>query len=296
MTDSTLSIYQRALGALPLSTRRRILFRRAHGYWPRLRNPQTFSEKINWRIINDRRPALAWTCDKEMAKNRVAELSPTALVNPTTWFGTDPSELAHVTFPDEWVVKPNHLSGGRIMVGSGRPPLQEIMDQCEKWLRYTQQHARWLGEWAYSQSRPGLIVEPRLPGPTAESPPNDYKLFVFHGQTHLIQVHVGRGGPHTHHHLTPSWEPAPIFTDLSGAGTPPPRPASLAEMMAVARDISSGLDFARIDFYEVEGRAYFGEVSPYPASGLRVYHPSCADRWLGDLWHLDRGQILKESR
>ncbi len=62
-------VHRTIASLLPLPARRRYLYLAGHRRLPRLRNPRTFTEKISWRILHDRRPTLAWTCDKLAMKD-----------------------------------------------------------------------------------------------------------------------------------------------------------------------------------------------------------------------------------
>ena len=53
---------------LPQRLKRHVLFLRFHRKWGNFAHPRTFSEKVNWRILYDRRPELTWTCDKLESK------------------------------------------------------------------------------------------------------------------------------------------------------------------------------------------------------------------------------------
>ena len=57
---------------LPVGLERRLLFTYYNRRLPRFGRPVTFSDKVNWRILNDRRPVLEWTCDKLAMKEYAA--------------------------------------------------------------------------------------------------------------------------------------------------------------------------------------------------------------------------------
>ena len=53
-------------------------------------------------------------------------------------------------------------------------------------------------------------------------------------------------------------------------------------MVHNAKILSQGIPFVRIDFYEINGRMYFGEITFFPAGGFGLFTP---DKWnytLGD--------------
>lgn len=140
-------------------------------------------------------------------------------------------------------------------------------------------YGAWLDEWLYGQIDAGLLVEPLIgEGATL---PIDYKVFVFGGQARFVQVHVGRGsGNHRWIVFDLDWRrvsPASVDAD-------PPPPASLAAMLRAAERLGEGFSFVRADFYDVAGRARFGELTFYPGSGLERVEPPRLDLLMGLLW------------
>lgn len=61
-----------------------------------------------------------------------------------------------------------------------------------------------------------------------------------------------------------------------------PKPACLSEMLEIARKLSEGLLFTRIDLYIVQDKIIFGEVTFYPESGFGPYVPDETDLALGE--------------
>lgn len=295
MTSPLKRARRAVLTALPLRARRSYFFWRAHSKLPKLRNPATFSEKVTWRIINDRRNLLSWTCDKYEMKRRVKELDPSVNVVPTLWYGRDISTIPFEDLPEEWVIKPNRQHSGRVHFQKGKPNVEQLARTVEDWLSDEQAEIDRAGQWAYSRAKSGVLIEPRIYGPANGEPPIDYKVFVFGGKAQLIQVHVGRGNEHRQYHMTPDWQETSITTALSGAGTPPARPESLDTIVSQAEKIAKDFDFLRVDFYEQEGVPFFGEVTPYPAGGLRKFSPASVDEELGELWTLPQVAVGRQT-
>lgn len=273
-----------ALRLLPDPAARSLLFRGHNRAWPRLRAPRTFNEKVNWRILKDRRRELAWTCDKSRMKGRAAATADVR-VPATVWSGSDVRELADVALPERWVLKPNN-SSGRIHLGSGRPgsgALDDLATATAGWLAPWQ--SRFLGEWAYDQADPVYLVEEFIVAEVAEGVPVDYKFFVFDGVPQFLPVDVGRFGHHRRGFFTTDWRQL----DVSNGHAPVEsldRPAALEEMTEVAARIAAGLDFLRVDLYAPDGVVWFGEVTPYPGSGLERIEPVSYDLAWGELWVL----------
>jgi TupA-like ATPgrasp len=275
---------KRAFRAMPLSDamRRRVLYTARHGRNPNFRNPQTFSEKVNWRILNDRRDILAFTCDKLRVKEAAAELG---VDTPRTlWAGVDIRLAADVALPATWVLKPNHGSG---LVHIGHGPITpdnrtELVPLTRDWLQDTLGER--LGEWAYTQARPMLLIE-ELAG-NGQSPVIDFRFYTFGDIVKYIQAddsHIS----HSRRFYTPEWKPLEV-RQRSALAEPIDRPPGLEQMTAWAKMLGQRFEFMRIDFYDIEGKVLLGELTPYPCGGLVPFVPAAFDAELGELWALPR--------
>lgn len=265
---------------LPMGIRRRVLFVYYNRRLPRFRNPSSFNDKINWRIINDRRLLLEWTCDKLAMKERAKNVSDLNIPR-TLWEGTDLKELDSITLPEHWVLKPNHRSGF-IYFGHGRPKTAELSETATAWLRSDSRMKA--GEWAYSKARSVLLVEEMVGMPG--SPPSDYKFFVFEGKVAAIQVDVDRHTVHRRRIYFPDWSPLEVTSGPHELAPLEPAPAHLDRMIAIAEELGAGFDFMRVDLYNVDGCISLGEFTPYPGSGLDRFIPTSFDRDLGRYWSL----------
>ncbi len=267
----------------PPLVRRELLYLRKHRRVGHLRHPVLFSEKVNWRILYDRRPILSWTCDKLLMKEEAARHG---VATPKTyWHGRDLRELAGVQLPARWVLKPNHRSA---LVHFGHGPIREsdvprLEALTRGWMDETQ--ATLLGEWAYSQASRCLLVEEMIGD--AEPAPTDFKVFVFDGRPHIITMATDRHRLHAIRHYTPAWQTLPFsLGERTGPLAPPP--PNLDEMLSAASRLAAPFDFMRIDLYNVNDIVYLGEFTPYPNGGWYPNLPLEWDRKLGALWRLPR--------
>jgi TupA-like ATPgrasp len=268
---------------LPARVKRRVLFAMAHHRLPRFGRPVTFSDKVNWRILNDRRPLLAWTCDKLATKEYALKEASAGLQVPRTiWSGSDLRDLETAGLPEHWVLKPNHRTE-LIYFGQGRPDLRELAAVTATWL--TPFEATRMEVWAYSKARPMLLVEELMGKPGA--PPPDYKFFVFDGKVALVDVHIDRFTWHLARTYLPDWTPLDIVMSGSEGRAPvAPPPPNLGQMLTIAAELGRPFDFMRVDLYDDEGVIKFGELTPYPCGGLIRFVPSSFDTELGRAWTL----------
>lgn len=282
---------------LPSSLSRRAIFFYFHRRFPRVRNPVTFNEKINWRILKDRREIIAWTCDKlamkDYAENVKGATAHGLRIPRTLWSGTDVTELEKVKLPDHWVLKPNHRSG-RVFFGHGQPDIPALQEKVQGWLRPAE--GADLHEWAYLKARPLMLAEELLGGPDSQ-PPSDYKFYVFDGKVAAVEVHIDR---HTDHRLrwySPDWNPLEVhFGECELAPVEVTPPSNFGKMTAIAGELGRPFDFMRVDLYSVDGDVFFGELTPYSASGIEPFVPDSFDGELGAKWVLPGMKNLCKSR
>jgi hypothetical protein len=275
-------VRQRVLLLMPLRLRRRWWYFTAYHRWLRLRHPVAFAEKMNWRMINDRRDLLAVTCDKDASKAfALQRCEGLALRVPKTyWIGTDLAELAAAALPRDWVLKPNHRTG-LVILGSGTPDLGELSGQTRGWL----DELNWamLGEWAYSFARRAILVEERIGDSAAV--PADYKVLVFDGVPRLIQVIEGRFAEQHQRYYTSDWEALP-YESKSQLGPVRPRPPELPLLLEIAGRIGAPFDYMSVDLYISGGEVWFGELTAYSHGGYRASRSPGIDELIGELWAL----------
>lgn len=267
--------------SLPVRARRHYLHAVGTGRWGDFTHPVTYSEKVQWRILNDRRERIVMACDKLAMKEYVAGLDLGDLVRipRTLWHGTDLATMPDPRDWPDWVLKPNHGCGDVIL---GPVPLDEIAERTAGWLR--SKPGEQLGEWGYTQARPLLLVEERVPA--VRDSPSDYKFFVFDGEPVVIQVNSGR---FTSDQRLTFYDPLWRRLDVTDTRVPTgheDRPAMLERMVELAARLGAGWDHIRVDFYATENEVWFGEFSPYPGGGVARFVPRDFDVELGCRWRL----------
>ena len=266
---------------LPVGVERRLLFVYHNRKLPHFSKPVTFSDKVNWRILNDRRPLLEWTCDKLAMKEYAEKAGLEGLRVPRTiWSGSELGELGSVELPEHWVLKPNHRSG-LIYFGGGPADLGELSTVTATWLDTFESSK--MREWAYATARPMFLVEELL-GPPG-SPPPDYKIFVFDGKPDLIEM-VNRYDGNQQRLYRADWSPLDVLYGPQGIAPIAPPPPNFDWMLEIAQQLGEPFDFIRVDLYDVDGLVVFGELTPYPCGGLERFRPASFDVELGAKWQL----------
>lgn len=277
-------LYYELQGRLPLKLRRYVVHFARHRKPLHLKNPETFSEKMSWRMIYDRRDLMKVTCDKkamkELARKRAGDL---VRVPKTIWSGTDLSELAQLDLPEHWVLKPNHRSG-MVHFGHGPADIDELSRKTTGWLE--EDHWQKMGEWAYSAAEQVFLLEELIgePGETLW----DYKFDVFDGVVRAAVIHIGRFADHRRYIFYSDFTPvaAQFEGDLLRPDDVIEKPENWDRMIEASERIAAGFDHMRVDLYSVGDEIWFGETTPYQGNGVRKFRPTDWDLELGSFWTL----------
>jgi hypothetical protein len=260
----------------------RLQFRQQQGYWPHLRRPRSFSEKIAHRKLFDANPLYPMLADKWAVRDYVRARVGDAILNQAYCAVEDPAELPFAELPKKFVLKGTHGCGMNIFVeDQATADLEAIQRKCRVFLDTA--FGGLSNEFHYAPIPRRIIAERYLSDAIHDVPP-DYKLFMFHGTCHYIQVDLDRFTNMTRTFFDPHWRPLP-FALHHPQGTLLERPANLDEMIVVAEKLSESLDFVRVDLYSLNGREIvFGELTLTPRAGWAQFAPREYDFRLGALW------------
>ncbi len=117
----------------------------------------------------------------------------------------------------------------------------------------------------------------------------DYKVFCFNGEPKVLYISEGLENHKTVHisFVTLNWQFAKYMrSDYASLDVLPPKPKKLNQMIELAKILSKNLRFIRVDFYEVNGKVYFGEITFHPNAGFNPFSSEEYDRELGDFINL----------
>jgi len=273
--------YHGLLGQLTPRTAISLSYLVGHGRLPHLKNPRTFTEKIQFRKLYDRDERMPKLADKILVKAYVEEKLSPAWVIPTLWHGRRLPPLAERTWPAPFFIKANNGSATNHFIRhEADKDWQRIEAMCEHWMAAPSRAP--LGEWAYTQIAPQILIEPFIG--VGDSLPWDYKLMVFNGRVEFIQVDTGRATVHRRTFFDREWVRQPFELKYPGERRDIPRPVSLKAMIDGAEALATNFSFVRVDMYEIDDRPLFGEMTFYPDSGTGRFHPHSYDEKWGRLW------------
>jgi hypothetical protein len=227
--------------------------------------------------------------DKIKSKEYVANLIGREYVIPTIWEGEKFDDIDFSELPNEFVIKCNHDSGGLVICkDKTKLNMEAAKAKIERCLnRNYYQHNR---EWAYKYVKPKILIEKYLEcGDGNQTSLNDYKIYCFNGRAKYCQVIQNRYSNETIDFYDVNWEKQE-FTGLHTPHPPhapyTPQPLGYKKMIEFAEILSQGTKFLRVDFYDINGKVYFGEMTFFPAGGFGCFEPKEWNVKLGELIQL----------
>ncbi|HRZ56526.1 MAG TPA: ATP-grasp fold amidoligase family protein [Candidatus Paceibacterota bacterium] len=264
-----------------------VYFWYVHGYWPWLRRPRSFEEKVNARMLFDRDPRWTTMSDKLRVRTWVAGKCGSDILIPLLWSGAKPDDIPFDVLPRQCVLKTNHGCGYTIIVNDiAQLDRSRARRQLERWLGENFCHDYVVGAaWAYRNIQPVVMVESFIGD--GQNAPLDYKFFVFDGKVEVFKVDFDRFRDHSVLFFDRDCRACQVHEKgLRRYSGSVDLPENIGEMIDVAETLANGIDFIRVDLFSVRGRVYFGEMTCYPSGGAGPWLPESFDFMLGSKWRL----------
>lgn len=259
------------------------------GYNLDLDNPKTLNEKINWLKLYDRKDLHTIAADKYRVREFIKEVIGEKYLVPLLYQTNDVTKLKPENLPDiSFIIKTNHnSSGGAIIRDKSDADWTKIQKRFTKLLKENYFYSS--REWQYKNIKPTIIVEKLLSDKNGKIP-FDYKIHCFNGKVRMISVDIDRGSEnHYRNWYNSSWEREPFrwssvkeggkFTDPSKDDIE--KPATFDEMIILSEKLSAHFIYVRVDWYDVDGILYFGELTFHHNGGTRPILPKEWDEKLG---------------
>lgn len=268
----------------------KLKFRLALGYKLDLKNPKTFSEKLQWLKLYDRKPEYTVMVDKVKVKEYVASILGEEYIIPTLGVWDDPDKIDFDALPDRFVLKCNHNSGLGMYICKDKSKMNIEKVKEELRIGLKQNYFKGNREWPYKDVPRRIIAEQYIdPAPNVQDLP-DYKWFCFNGEPKFCQVIQNRTTNETIDFFDTEWVHQdfcglnPVFGPKVGpAAVTPECPPNLLTHIKIARELSKGLPFSRVDLYETGEKTYFGEITFFPMSGMGEFTPDNYNEILGKM-------------
>lgn len=248
-----------------------------------LKNPQTYNEKIQWLKLYGRRPIDTLMADKYAVKDIIAKKIGEQYVIPLLGVWDTFEAIDFESLPNQFVLKCTNDSGG-IIVCKDKSKLD--IKAAKKKLNFALTHNFYYfsREKAYRDIMPRIIAE-EYKEDTRTGELRDYKFFCFNGVPKALFIASERqveGEETKFDFFDMNYKHLPIKNGHPNAEVFPEKPLRFEEMKSLAAVLSEGIPHVRVDFYEVDGKVYFGEMTFSHWSGMTPFEPEEWDLKFGE--------------
>lgn len=254
----------------------------------RVDNPVTFSEKLQWLKLNDRKSYYTKLVDKYEAKEYVASIIGEEYIISTIGLWDKLEDVDFESLPEQFVIKCTHDSGGLVIVKDKQClDIKATKGKIRRSLKRNYYYS--FREWPYKDVKPRIIAEEYI-SENGEADLSDYKFYCFNGVPQYCQVIRDRSTKQTVDFFDMDW----VHQSFTGMQKPFKahaeknivKPITFEKMKEFAKELSQDIPFVRVDFYEVSGKLYFGEMTFFPAAGFGEFQPSEWNEKLGNMLDL----------
>ena len=251
-----------------------------------LDNPKTFNEKLQWLKLYDRKPEYTTMVDKVKVKDYVAEKIGAEYIIPTIGVWDTPEEIDFDLLPNQFVLKCSHNSGGLFICKDktkvSKEKWKSVLAGLKKSLKYDYYM---LGrEWPYKNVERKILAEQYMVDESGYEL-KDYKFFCFNGKPKAMFIAVDRGVANKEtkfNFYDMDFKLLPFTNGHSNSEKSISKPNSFELMKELATTLSKDMPHVRIDFYDIYGKVYLGEITFFHWSGFVPFNPKEWDYKFGE--------------
>lgn len=268
-------------------------FRLIMGYKLNLRNPQTFNEKLQWLKLYDRNPEYTKMVDKYEVRKYIKEKIGEEYLIPILGVYERFDDIDFDNLPNKFVIKCNHDSGGLVICkDKSKLDIESARRKINSSLKRNYYYSG--REWPYKNVKPKILIEKYM-----EDKVNkeliDYKIMCFNGKPKFSFTCTERykgGLKVTFFDL--NWEKMTFTRHYPSSDIKINKPINYDKMLDFSKKLSENIPFVRVDWYEINGKLYFGELTFYPGCGFEEFEPKEWDLKIGK--YIDLSKVNKNAK
>lgn len=257
------------------------------GEFPNLDNPQRFNEKLQWLKLHDKHSEYTRMVDKYEAKEYVKEILGEEYIIPTLGVWERFEDIDFDSLPNQFVLKCTHDSGGLVICpDKSKLDIEKARKKITKRLKRNQfwKHR----EYPYKDVKPRIIAEQFMVDESGTEL-KDYKFFCFNGKCKMLFIATDRPFDTRFDFYDTEFNHLPFIQGHPHATKEIKKPRGFEEMIRLAEVLSKGIPQVRVDFYDINGKIYFGELTFFHYSGNVRFQPDEWDYKIGEWLDLPKG-------
>lgn len=247
------------------------------------KNPQTFTEKLQWMKYYYHNPEYTKLVDKFEVRKYVSEKIGEEYLVPIYGVYNSWDEINFDELPDKFVIKCTHDSGS-VVICTDKSKFDFDAAKAKINSGLVHNHFYKSREWPYKNVKPRIIIEKHLIGDEGFGLV-DYKCFSFSGKVKFILTCSNRfmnGGMRVSFYDT-NWNKL----DLGQIGEENEtrlikEPELFDKILAFSEILSENIPHVRVDFIISENKLYFTELTFFDSGGRKPFLPESFEKQCGD--------------
>ncbi|MDO6490731.1 MULTISPECIES: ATP-grasp fold amidoligase family protein [unclassified Cellulophaga] len=244
-------------------------------------NPVEFNQKLSWYKVFYRNPLLPKLVNKYAVREFVEEKIGKEFLNDCIGVYNYPKDIDWSKLPEKFVIKGVHGCNFNLVV-TDKSKINKTKANLKmyKWLNKNQYYRGGL-EWAYKDVKPQLIIEKFMKDDITNDL-IDYKFYCFDGEPKFL---VAQSDSLGRYFYDLKWQELP-FRWKKEYKNSISKPSNFNELIELSKKLSSGFPFVRVDFYSVNNKTIFGEMTFYPTDARDDFYPEKYNKIIGDYFKL----------
>jgi hypothetical protein len=257
----------------------KIIYRARMGEKLNINNPKTYNEKLQWLKLHDRKPEYIQMVDKYEVREYIRKTIGEEHLIPLIGIYNNFNEIDFSILPNQFVLKCTHDSGGKIICkDKSKLSIKATKRQINKDLKKNYYYSG--REWPYKYIKPRIICEKYMVDESGVEL-KDYKFFCFGGEPNVLFVASDRENDIRYDYYDIDFNHQPFTQQDKNSDKKIEKPLGFDKMIELSRILSKNIPHVRVDFYDVHGTVYFGELTFYNESGFGKFEPEIYDAILG---------------
>lgn len=271
----------------------KLRFKLTNGYWPNLKNPETFNEKIQIRKLYGNYKFYSTVADKVSLREYIKKTIGDKYLIPSYGVYSELNQKIIEKLPNQFVIKSSHGSGKRFLEIIKNKNNADIKFICKKFnsaqkIRFGERQ----DELFYSVQEPKILIEKLLLDKKGKVPA-DYKFHCFNSNgkfDYCLEVILDRFEEYEEIWLDSGWNRINFKANkkLKKTGSKIEKPINLLKIIDIIKKLSKPFDYVRVDLYLEDEKIYVGEMTFAEASGYYKLEPKEVELYLGAKWKMDK--------
>jgi len=256
-------------------------YKRRFGKKLDLKNPKTFNEKMQWLKLYERTPLHTRYADKYAVREHIKAIAGEKYLIPLLYHTEHAKDIKEENLPDiPFIIKTNHDSAGSIVITNKKDANWKSIQKSlnKKLSRNFYSISR---EWQYKHIKPSIIVEQLLEDKNGKLP--EYSFHCFNGKVKLIRGYIEKNCTAIFYDINWEEQTAPWIQTNKQKHKAIEKPKVIDEMVCIAEKFASPFSYVRVDFYDIDGKIYCGEITFHHIAGFHPFQNEEMDMKLGNM-------------